>query len=496
MRKGVAAGLLAAAVVLGAVIRPGVAAATGGSGSGIPLVSVAVDGAVLELDPPARVVNGRALAPARGLAAALGAEAVWDGPARAVTLRRGPWSVGMTIGSPEALVNGQVQVLDVAPALAAGQALVPVRAVAEGLGAAVAWDGATRTVRIATAPVAWGPGPEFSLFDLLRLFPAGYGIDFATGRFTAPDGSLLDQAASDRIWATLLERRTGKALLLVAATISPATGFNPLAQITAPPTRTAHAIPGRAGLEADLYRPAGPGPHPALVLYSPLAEAGREDPDLIHIADTLARLGFAVTVPMRGVTTLVSPADADDVAAAAGFLLAQPAVDAGRLSFLCVSYGIGPCMGAAARPEWRNRVQTIVSMGGYAYMENMLAMAVTGRHPGAAGFAPDPYVQEVLRRSIATQPEDLQAHLEALSPALTLRGWPGRLLIIHSTNDPFIPHVESQLLFAAAPEGQARLAVVSIFEHARVREIDWSQLLADYANDLFNLLGLSMEIVP
>jgi len=49
-------------------------------------------------------------------------------------------------------VNGEDIILDVPPQLIDSRALVPVRAVAEGLDAAVDWDGETQTVIITPAP--------------------------------------------------------------------------------------------------------------------------------------------------------------------------------------------------------------------------------------------------------------------------------------------------------------------------------------------------------
>ena len=53
--------------------------------------------------------------------------------------------VQLTIGSTTAYVNGQAVTLDVAPVIEGGRTLMPLRFIAEAVGAEVAWDGATST---------------------------------------------------------------------------------------------------------------------------------------------------------------------------------------------------------------------------------------------------------------------------------------------------------------------------------------------------------------
>ena len=68
-------------------------------------------------------------------------------------------------------VDGQTVTTDVPPMIVDGRTMVPVRFVAEALGATVAWDAATRTVRIASAtPVS----PARTVFE--RVSPSVVGI--------------------------------------------------------------------------------------------------------------------------------------------------------------------------------------------------------------------------------------------------------------------------------------------------------------------------------
>lgn len=56
--------------------------------------------------------------------------------------------IKMTIGDMNGYVKGEVKTLDAAPVIRQDRTMLPVRFVAENLGASVAWDGATATATI------------------------------------------------------------------------------------------------------------------------------------------------------------------------------------------------------------------------------------------------------------------------------------------------------------------------------------------------------------
>lgn len=92
--------------------------------------------------------NSRTMVPVRAIAEALGAEVHWDGALWLVTLVRGGSVVKLTIGSNVAEVNGERVVMDTIAVLRNSRTIVPVRFVSEFFGAVVGWDGATRTVTV------------------------------------------------------------------------------------------------------------------------------------------------------------------------------------------------------------------------------------------------------------------------------------------------------------------------------------------------------------
>ena len=111
-------------------------------------VVVTVLGRRLDLFAPARVVNGRTLAHVRAVAEALGAVVSWNGVTQEVSLTKGDTTVLLRIGSTAAYVNGALVTLDAAPVLEENRTQVPLRFVAESLGATVGWDQESRTASV------------------------------------------------------------------------------------------------------------------------------------------------------------------------------------------------------------------------------------------------------------------------------------------------------------------------------------------------------------
>lgn len=105
-----------------------------------------VNGDASLLDVAPFIKEGRTFVPVRFVAEALGAEVKYDAATQVVTATRGDDVVVMTIGSNVMTVNGEAQVTDVAPFIVDGRTVLPFRAVAEAFGADVTWDAATQSV--------------------------------------------------------------------------------------------------------------------------------------------------------------------------------------------------------------------------------------------------------------------------------------------------------------------------------------------------------------
>jgi len=97
--------------------------------------------------------SGRTLVPIRIVAESVGAEIGWEGTERKITLVQGDTIVELWIGKPIAEVNDVPTPIDVnapnlSPMVVNGRTVLPLRFVAENLGCAIGWDGATQTITL------------------------------------------------------------------------------------------------------------------------------------------------------------------------------------------------------------------------------------------------------------------------------------------------------------------------------------------------------------
>jgi hypothetical protein len=107
-----------------------------------------VNGVQYVMDVAPYISNGRSFVPVRYLANALGATTTWDAATQTVTLTLGSNTETMTIGSTTMTVNGTATTMDVAPVIVNGRTMLPARWVAQGFGAQVGWNPATQEVLI------------------------------------------------------------------------------------------------------------------------------------------------------------------------------------------------------------------------------------------------------------------------------------------------------------------------------------------------------------
>jgi len=132
-----------------------------------------VNGTLIKLDTPPEIINGRAMAPVRAIAENIGATVGWEANYRQISLYTHDRYVLLRIGDPNMYYgtfssdgfgtvsyNAQlVYILEAPPVISKGRALVPLRAIAEGLGAEVNWDPATSAVYINSPGMTPTPQP-------------------------------------------------------------------------------------------------------------------------------------------------------------------------------------------------------------------------------------------------------------------------------------------------------------------------------------------------
>lgn len=114
-------------------------------------VNVMVNGQPLQSDvKPFVNADGRTMLPVRSIAEALGAQVQWNDATQTATLALGNKTVNIPIGQKSMVVDGQMAPLDTAAVVKDGRTLLPVRAVGEVLGAKIGWDEKSSTVKIDT----------------------------------------------------------------------------------------------------------------------------------------------------------------------------------------------------------------------------------------------------------------------------------------------------------------------------------------------------------
>ncbi len=100
------------------------------------------------LDAAPIIRESRTMLPVRFVAEAFGATVGWDGATSTATVKTSDVEIKITIGAKEAVVNGKTVALDAPAFIENSRTYMPVRFVAENLGATVAWDGATSTATL------------------------------------------------------------------------------------------------------------------------------------------------------------------------------------------------------------------------------------------------------------------------------------------------------------------------------------------------------------
>ncbi len=112
-----------------------------------------VSGVSQTLDSPPIIKNGRTLLPIRAVVEALGGNVEWSPPDKKVTVSLGSVAIELWIGKSNAMVNGVEVPIDetnpkVVPEIINGRTMIPLRFVAENLGATVDWNQDTKTITI------------------------------------------------------------------------------------------------------------------------------------------------------------------------------------------------------------------------------------------------------------------------------------------------------------------------------------------------------------
>ncbi len=110
--------------------------------------SVTLDGNRIDTENLAKVVNGRTMIPVRCLAEQMGAEVSYDSTLKAARIVRAGVEIIMPIGSKTCTVNGKPFQMDAAPYIENGRTMIPARYVSELFGQSIQWVSETRTAAV------------------------------------------------------------------------------------------------------------------------------------------------------------------------------------------------------------------------------------------------------------------------------------------------------------------------------------------------------------
>ena len=130
-----------------------------------------------ELENAPYTKNDRTMVPVRIISERFGAEVGWDGEKNEITIVKGGKTIILTLGKAEAIVNGEVEALDVAPEEFNGRTMVPLRFVSETLGMDVDYIAATEQVLITDELPVMTVGERDITIDDYRSAMAYIGYD-------------------------------------------------------------------------------------------------------------------------------------------------------------------------------------------------------------------------------------------------------------------------------------------------------------------------------
>jgi len=123
-------------------------------------VTVEIDDEEIYFDQDPVIYNNRTMVPMRKIFEELGANVSWNAETQTATGKKGDRSVKVTLGQDTMYINNKKVVLDTVPFALSGRTLVPVRAVAEGLGCEVDWDSKNKLVSITPKVFTWSDWEE------------------------------------------------------------------------------------------------------------------------------------------------------------------------------------------------------------------------------------------------------------------------------------------------------------------------------------------------
>ncbi|MBP2026785.1 hypothetical protein J2Z35_000576 [Acetoanaerobium pronyense] len=166
----------------------------------LPPITISLNGSIVPTDVAPSIENGRTLVPIAHIFGALGADVKWDGDRRTVLGTLGDTKIELAIDNQIALVNSRMVRLDVPARIQNSRTIVPLRFVAESLGATVEWDDPNRHISITTRisepqvpQIPQKPQDELALsVYFMRITPTSFVLDKEIQKFDGPELNLME----------------------------------------------------------------------------------------------------------------------------------------------------------------------------------------------------------------------------------------------------------------------------------------------------------------
>lgn len=176
-------------------------------------IKVKVNDRTIAMDTNPYISGNHTLVPIRFVAEALNCNnIIWNEKERAVTIKDSQNEILLTIGSSNAYVNGKKISLGTSARIKNNRTYIPVRFVAENMGADVWWDENSKAVNIYKDNAAYIPYSEDELFWLARIIHAEAQGEPFTGK-VAVGNVVLNRVESpdfpNTIYGVIFDRKNG-----------------------------------------------------------------------------------------------------------------------------------------------------------------------------------------------------------------------------------------------------------------------------------------------
>ncbi len=121
--------------------------------------SVVIDGQTVNFDVAPIIDNGRTMVPLRAIFEKMGATVSWDDATKTASAVKGDTTVVVAIGSASPTINGALKVIDVPAKIINGRTIAPMRFVCEAFGGTVSWDADNYVASVVSAGGTVTPTP-------------------------------------------------------------------------------------------------------------------------------------------------------------------------------------------------------------------------------------------------------------------------------------------------------------------------------------------------